>query len=83
MAVEVNPYIASIGAKLAGVRGELRLTRDGIVQRAKSDLASHRDEGDSKITTSRGGIDYFVNLDDEAAGAIEADLHILRRAART
>lgn len=85
MAVYVDPYIASITAKLAGVRGELRIERDQIVQRAKSDLASHRDEGDSKVSGSRGTIDFFANLDDDGGGAlaIEADLHIMRRAART
>lgn len=62
-------------AKLPGVRRKLAETaRDGAA-RAEAILAVHRYSGDSRITTTRGTLDWFVNLDDtrgqHAAAAIE------------
>lgn len=94
--VEIDRYAVKIAAQLKGVRGELRTEAAKIADRAKGLLAPHDHPGGAKITTSRGGIDYFANLDDEDgdAGAIEAGgvrpdgsyqpgLHIMRRAAES
>lgn len=62
-------------AKLPGVRRTLARTAHDGAARAEAILAAHRAQGHSRITVTRGGLDYFVNLDDtrgqRAAGAIE------------
>ncbi len=62
-------------AHLPGVRAELRVTADRGGARAQAILDAHRDTGDSRITVTRGSLDYFVSLDDtrgdHAAAAIE------------
>ncbi|AEV52091.1 hypothetical protein [Rhodococcus phage RGL3] len=42
-----------------------------IAGRATGLLNMHRHSGDAEINTTHGGVDAFVNLDDEAAIAIE------------
>ena len=62
-------------AKLPGVRRTLNVTAHAGAARAEAILAAHRHQGHSRITVTRGGLDYFVNLDDtrgqRAAAAIE------------
>lgn len=62
-------------AKLPGVRAKLATTARGGAARASAILAAHRAEGHSRITLTRGTLDWFVNLDDtrgdRAAAAIE------------
>ena len=62
-------------AKLPGVRRVLSRTAKDGASRAEAILAAHRYQGHSRITVTRGGLDYFVNLDDTrgypAAAAIE------------
>lgn len=62
-------------AKLPGVRARLRRTAYQGAARAEAILAAHRYQGHSRITVTRGELDYFVNLDDtrgdHAAAAIE------------
>lgn len=94
--VEIDRYAVKTVAQLAGVRAELRTEAQAIAGRAKALFAEHDQPGGAKVTTSRGGIDYFANLDDEDgnAGAIESGgvmpngeyqpgLHVMRRAAGT
>jgi hypothetical protein len=46
-----------------------------LAMKASAKLAEHHHDGDAKITTTHGGLDWFVNLDDSrgqgAAAAIE------------
>jgi hypothetical protein len=62
-------------AKLPGVRAKLATTARAGAARAEAILAAHRAEGHSRITLTRGTLDWFVNLDDtrgdRAAAAIE------------
>lgn len=62
-------------AKLPGVRAELKDTADAGGDRAKSILDARRYEGHSRITVTRGTLDWWVSLDDtrgdRAAAAIE------------
>jgi hypothetical protein len=62
-------------AKLPGVRRTLARTAHEGAARAEAILAAHHHQGHSRITVTRGTLDYFVNLDDtrgqRAAAAIE------------
>lgn len=66
-----DEYVAHMGE----VRREIASTARAGARRAESILAAHRAEGHSRITVTRGDLDYFVNLDDtrgdHAAAAIE------------
>ena len=46
-------------------------TTEARGRRASMVLASHRDTGNAKVTTTYGDTDGFINLDDEAATSIE------------
>lgn len=92
MSVTISPYCTRITATLPGVRAEVRTEAKGVANRAKAIFASHDQPGGATITTSRGSIDFFANLEGDGAGAIEwggvkADgtvvpgLHVMRRAA--
>lgn len=74
-------------AKLPGVRRTLALTAHEGAARASAILAAHRYSGDSEINVTRGGLDYFVNLDDtrgqRAAAAIEYGRKITGRSEGT
>ncbi|MDN5930420.1 MAG: DUF5403 family protein [Pseudonocardia sp.] len=62
-------------AKLPGVRAELRDTAEAGGARAEAILSAHRAQGHSRITVTKGSLDWFVSLDDtrgdRAAAAIE------------
>lgn len=62
-------------SKMPGVRDQLKDTASAGANRAESILAAHRDTGASRITKTRGNLDWFVSLDDtrgeSAAAAIE------------
>lgn len=62
-------------AKMAGVRAELKDTANAGAARASTILAARRYEGHSRITVTRGSLDWWVSLDDtrgdHAAAAIE------------
>lgn len=62
-------------AKMAGVRAELKDTANAGGNRASAILAARRYEGHSRITVTRGTLDWWVSLDDtrgdHAAAAIE------------
>lgn len=62
-------------AKLPGVRAVLARTAKAGAARAEAILDAHRYQGHARITTTRGELDWFVNLDDtrgqRAAAAIE------------
>jgi hypothetical protein len=51
-------------ATLPEVRGEIRAeVKDGAAE-AKSNLAAHKDRGDSQIKTAFGPVDGYIVLDD-------------------
>lgn len=56
---------------LPGVKGAVRATAQKIGAKAEAKLAAHRYEGHASISITHGGVDSFVNLDDEAALSIE------------
>jgi hypothetical protein len=62
-------------AKLPGVRRKLAETAKAGAARAEAILDAHYHQGHSRITTSRGTLDWWVSLDDtrgqRAAAAIE------------
>ncbi|RJQ79976.1 hypothetical protein D5S17_09400 [Pseudonocardiaceae bacterium YIM PH 21723] len=75
MAVRLKPQKAvnlSV-AHLDAVRDAVREHAAEIGIRAHSRLLAHRHHGDAEITITHGtgDVDSFVNLDDEAAFAIE------------
>lgn len=58
-------------AKLDEVLAELDAVADEIAGRAEANLAAHRDDGEHRITRTRGRVDRFVNLDGPAAESVE------------
>ncbi|ASR84200.1 tail completion or Neck1 protein [Rhodococcus phage PhailMary] len=54
-----------------GIKAATRAEAEKIGGRAEALLSMHRRTGAAKITTTSGGVDSFVNLEDEAALAIE------------
>ena len=64
----VDPRLDEIIAGHRGVRGVLREIRDDGAARAKALLAPHDQTGGSKITKSRGKIDFFWSLEDADDG---------------
>lgn len=79
-----NEAVDSEIAHLKAMRVPLRQERERLLGIAKGIHAGHRDKGHSRIVRDRGGVDFYVALDDERgdqrAHAIEARLRILRRA---
>jgi hypothetical protein len=53
-------------SNLDGVHKELGDHAAESARRAKTSLALHKHDGDAKITTTEGDVDWFVNLDDTA-----------------
>lgn len=91
----VSNYTNKIVAGTAGVRGVLRDIRDQGAAKATALHAAHDKPGGTKITKSRGTIDFFWSMEDgdggkgePAALAIEIGdmdqdgLHIISRSAR-
>lgn len=81
-------------AKMLGPRAEVTKHAKLVEAKAKVLLAAHFLTGASDIERTRGTLDHFVSLVDEAAGAIEwghfmksgeyvEGLHIMTRAAGT
>lgn len=64
---EVDAAIAHMPGVVAAVHAEAVK----IAERAKADLASHRDTGAAHIVVDREDIDTLVSLVDEAAISIE------------
>lgn len=62
-------------AHMRDLQSELESTAKAGARRAESILRAHRAEGHSRITVTKGELDWYVNLDDTrgdvAAAAIE------------
>lgn len=73
--VEIYESCNDVVAHLGGVRKAVKYAAHKGAAIAKGVLLAHRDSGDSEINVTRGGLDYWVNLDDtrgqRAAAAIE------------
>ncbi len=67
----VNPRLGRRVARMPGVRGAVRTRANRIAAAARSDLASHRVEGEARIEVTRGRTDVVVSLVDVAALSIE------------
>jgi hypothetical protein len=71
---ELDPVDAWF-AHMPGVKAALKEKAAEGAQKAAAVLAAHRYEGHSRITVTKGDLDYYVNLDDtrgdHAAAAIE------------
>lgn len=63
--------INDIVAHLNGVTDAVHHTATQIGIQAEAKLELHRDTGRAEIVVSRGDVDSFVSLVDEAAAAIE------------
>ena len=69
-------------AALPEVQAELDKHMGKITSRAHAiRWGQHLDEGDAQIGYGRGDLDRYVHLVDQAAGPIEWQLSILKRAA--
>lgn len=51
------------------------ITFERLTVPARTRLASHRETGDHRITQTKGAVDHFVNLEGEAALAVEVGHH--------
>ncbi|MGU3502409.1 DUF5403 family protein [Mycobacterium sp. C31M] len=56
---------------LEGVHDAVGDTSKRVQRSAQNRLAAHRDTGAAEVTATEGDVDWFVNLEDEAALSIE------------
>lgn len=71
----LEPGIERLAAVAAETRAELDKQAAAIASRARGNLAAVRDQGRHTITTTKGAVDRYVNLEGEAALAVEAGHH--------
>lgn len=92
----VYPFAEEYVAHMRPVRIELRAQAKEIEAKATALMVTHHDTGAAYIDTTKGGLDWFVGLNDKrgypAAAAIESGhfaldgsfvegIHVLTRAA--
>lgn len=70
-----EPGLERIAAVAREAQAELTRQQSAIAGRARSNLAAVRDGGRHRVTTTRGVIDRYVNLEGPAALAVETGHH--------
>lgn len=58
-------------ARTRGVRAAVRVAAEGIADKARANLAEHRETGESRIVVVHDAVDSLVVLDDPASMSIE------------
>lgn len=58
-------------ARTRGVRAAVKVTAEAIGDKARANLAGHRETGESRIVVQHDAVDSLVILDDPASLSIE------------